>query len=112
MRRFIRMTFASSLTAKVQTLRKAVEDAGIGEHFRLYDLRHTFATRAAAGGVDLPTLSAMLGHTSIQMTMRYVHPAEEQKKIATGKLEAFRIAGIVQAIEKSQSVTTIPTTVN
>jgi integrase len=42
---------------------KAVEDAGIGEHFRLYDLRHTFATRAVAGGVDLPTLSAMLGHT-------------------------------------------------
>jgi hypothetical protein len=91
---------------------KAVEDAGIGDHFRLYDLRHTFATRAVAGGVDLPTLSAMLGHTSIQMTMRYVHPAEEQKKIATGKLEAFRIAGIVQAIEKTRSLTTNPTTVN
>jgi hypothetical protein len=54
----------------------------------------------------------MLGHTSISMTMRYVHPAEEQKKIATGKLEAFRIAGIVQAIEKSRGVTTISTTVN
>jgi hypothetical protein len=54
----------------------------------------------------------MLGHTSIQMTMRYVHPAEEQKKIATGKLEAFRIAGIVQAIEKSLSLSTDPTTVN
>jgi hypothetical protein len=39
----------------------------------------------------------MLGHTSIQMTMRHVHPAEEQQKIAPGKLEAFRIAGIVQA---------------
>lgn len=88
----------------------AVEKAGILEHFRLYDLRHTFATRAVAGGVDLPTLSAMLGHTSIQMTMRYVHPAEEQKKIATGKLEAFRIAGIVQAIEKNRSATISPTT--
>lgn len=54
----------------------------------------------------------MLGHTSIQMTMRYVHPAEEQKKIATGKLEAFRIAGIVQAIEKTKSLTTNLTTVN
>jgi integrase len=91
---------------------KAVERADIKEHFRLYDLRHTFATRAVAGGVDLPTLSAMLGHTSIQMTMRYVHPAEEQKKIATGKLETFRIAGIVQAIEKARKVTTFPTTVN
>ena len=88
-----------------------MEDAGIGDQFRLYD-RHTFATRAVAGGVDLPTLSAMLGHTIISMTIRYVHPAEEQKKIATGKLEAFRIAGIVQAIEKSKSLTTDPTTVN
>jgi integrase len=91
---------------------KAVAKAGIREHFRLYDLRHTFATRAVAGGVDLPTLSAMLGHTSIQMTMRYVHPAEEAKKLATGKLEAFRIAGIVQAIEKNRGVTTVVTTVN
>jgi integrase len=91
---------------------QAIEDAGIGDHFRLYDLRHTFATRAVAGGVDLPTLSAMLGHTSIQMTMRYVHPAEEQKKIAAGALEAFRIAGIVQAIERNRGLTTIPTTVN
>jgi integrase len=90
----------------------AVERAGVEDHFRLYDLRHTFATRAVAGGVDLPTLSAMLGHTSIQMTMRYVHPAEEQKKIATGKLEAFRIAGIVEAIEKSRSPATIPATIN
>jgi integrase len=88
----------------------AVEKAGIRDHFRLYDLRHTFATRAVAGGVDLPTLSAMLGHTSIQMTMRYVHPAEEQKKIAAGKHEAFRIAGIVQAIEKNRSATVSPTT--
>lgn len=94
----------------------AVERSGIREHFRLYDLRHTFATRAVAGGVDLPTLSAMLGHTSIQMTMRYVHPAEEQKKIAAGKLEAYRIAGIIQAIEKNRSAgispSTSPTTVN
>jgi integrase len=91
---------------------KAVEGAGISDHFRLYDLRHTFATRAVAGGVDLPTLSAMLGHTSIQMTMRYVHPAEEQKKIAAGKLESYRIAGIVRAIENSKSLTTAVTTVN
>jgi integrase len=90
----------------------AVERAGIEKDFRLYDLRHTFATRAVAGGVDLPTLSAMLGHTSITMTIRYVHPAEEQKNIATGKLEAFRIAGIVEAIEKGRSPATLPATIN
>jgi integrase len=88
----------------------AVERARIKEHFRLYDLRHTFATRAVAAGVDLPTLSAILGHTSIQMTMRYVHPAEEQKKLAAGKFEEFRTAGILQAIEKGRAVPTeLPT---
>lgn len=85
---------------------RAVERAGILEHFRLYDLRHTFATRAAAAGVSLPTLSAMLGHTNIQMTMRYVHPAEEQKREAAVKLEAFRLAGIMDAAEKNHGVTT------
>jgi hypothetical protein len=33
------------------------------------------------------------------MTMRYVHPAEEQKRFAAGKLETFRLAGMVEAIE-------------
>jgi len=89
----------------------AVERAGIKDHFRLYDLRHTFATRSVAAGVDLPTLSAILGHTSIQMTMRYVHPAEEQKRFAAGKLESFRLAGIVEAMEKSQQASTISATV-
>lgn len=89
----------------------AVENAGIKEHFRLYDLRHTFATRAVAAGVDLPTLSAILGHTSIQMTMRYVHPAEEQKRSAIGKFEIFRFAGTVQAMEKGRQATTISATV-
>ena len=36
--------------------RNAVKRAGL-EAFRLYDLRHTFATRAAEAGVDLVTLA-------------------------------------------------------
>ena len=73
----------------------AIRRALIKSHFVLYDLRHTFATRAVAAGVDLPTLSAMLGHTSITMTMRYVHPAAEQKRLAAAKLETFRVNGLI-----------------
>ena len=70
---------------------RTVAHAGIREHFRLYDWRHTYATRAAAAGVDLVTLNSLLGHTKIQMTMRYVHPAEEQKREAMTKLENFSL---------------------
>src|SRR6185369_12942102 len=63
----------------------AVRRAKVKPTFRLYDLRHTYASRAVVAGVDLPTLGALLGHTTIQMTMRYVHPAEEKKMEAAKK---------------------------
>lgn len=58
--------------------------------FRLYDLRHTWATRAAMAGIDLVTLAAMLGHSRVQMVMRYAHPTEEHQFNAMKKLEAYR----------------------
>lgn len=59
--------------------------------FRLYDLRHTFASRAAMSGVDLVTLAALLGHSRIQMVMRYAHPTQEHQSEAIKKMEAFRV---------------------
>jgi integrase len=57
--------------------------------FRLYDLRHTWATRAAMAGVDLVTLAAMLGHSRIQMVLRYAHPTEDHQFQAMQKVEAY-----------------------
>ena len=85
----------------VKTAHKAaIRRSGIQEYFRLYDLRHTFATRAVAAGVDLPTLQALLGHASIMMTMRYVHPAESLKREAVGKLERLRFEWLTEVAEK------------
>ncbi len=81
----------------------AVKRAKIQRYFRLYDLRHTFATRAVDAGTDLPTLSSLLGHASILMTMRYVHPAAEQKKTAMGKFEKFSAEGTISAATTQQS---------
>ncbi len=54
--------------------------------FRLYDCRHTFATRAVEQDINLVTLSAMLGHASLRMVMRYAHPSENQKRDAVIKM--------------------------
>jgi integrase len=61
-------------------------------HFRLYDCRHTFATRAVESGVDLVTLAALLGHSKINMVMRYAHPTAEHLEKAIRKMEAFMMA--------------------
>jgi len=58
--------------------------------FRLYDLRHTFATRAVEQGIDLVTLAAILGHSKIEMVMRYAHPTDQNKIAAMRKMEAAR----------------------
>lgn len=70
----------------------AVKRSGVAP-FRLYDLRDTWATRASMAGVDLVTLAAMLGHSRIQMVLRYAHPTEEHQFQAMKKLEAFVARG-------------------
>ena len=53
---------------------------------RLHDLRHTAATKMIEAGVDLVTVSKILGHASIQMTMRYAHPTPENMRRAVDRL--------------------------
>jgi integrase len=65
---------------------KAIKE-GAALNFVLYDLRHTFATRMAQAGVDLATLAAILGHGSIRIVQRYVHPTADHKKQAMVKYE-------------------------
>jgi site-specific recombinase XerD len=89
----------------------AVRRANVKPAFRLYDLRHTYASRAVMEGVDLRTLGALLGHTTIQMTMRYVHPSEEHKREAAKKIENFKAQSAIKLAEGRQGVPTISTTV-
>jgi integrase len=61
---------------------------------RFHDLRHTAASRMVEAGIDLVTVSKILGHSSIQMTMRYAHPTPENMRLAVRKLgEVFEKSG-------------------
>lgn len=56
---------------------------------RFHDLRHTAATLMVMGGIDLVTVSQILGHSTIQMTMKYAHPTPENKRKAVNVLGAI-----------------------
>jgi integrase len=71
--------------------------------FRLYDFRHTFGSRSAMAGVDLPTLKELIGHSTITMTMRYVHPTPEHKREAVRKLEEFNVQQAFAQFEGAES---------
>ncbi len=68
-------------------LKSYLEECGISEaHF--HTLRHTFATRCIEVGFDVKTLSEILGHANIGITMnQYVHPDLERKRENMSRLK-------------------------
>lgn len=62
--------------------------------FRLYDCRHTFATRAVESGVDLLVLASLLGHSGLRMVTRYAHPSETHKKDAIKRMENHKAKAV------------------
>jgi integrase len=53
---------------------------------RLYDLRHTFAALGAGGGLSLPLIGRLLGHTQSRTTQRYAHLADDPLRDAADKI--------------------------
>ncbi len=53
---------------------------------RFHDLRHNAASKMVEAGIDLVTVSKILGHASIQTTMRYAHPTPENMRRAVETL--------------------------
>ena len=60
------------------------------EHIRFHDLRHTFATIALQNGVDVKTVSSMLGHYDAGFTLRtYTHATRQMQDQAAEKMGSF-----------------------
>ena len=81
--------------------KKILKDAGL-PHIRFHDLRHTFATASLEHGMDIKTLSTIIGHVSTATTLNvYAHVTDEMRKIAAAKID--------RGIAKSESLQDIDT---
>jgi site-specific recombinase XerD len=87
----IRNADGRALTSPRYWFEPAIRDANI-RRFSWHCLRHTFASRLVMAGVDLRTVQELMGHKSIQMTVRYSHLTPKHTLAAVE-----RLAGIVSA---------------
>jgi integrase len=65
-----------------------VREAAKLDEVRLHDLRHTFASFGAAGGLSLPLIAAILGHKDVKTTQQYAHLADSPVKAAADRTAA------------------------
>jgi integrase len=71
--------------------KRILKSAGVKDR-KFHAIRHTFATRALELGIDIKTLSEILGHANASITLNiYTHSLMEQKKIAIDKLNKLHI---------------------
>ena len=73
-------------------MREALQDAGL-EHkgYSLHSLRHTFATNMLNAGMRLEVLQQLLGHLSIEVTLRYAKVSD-----VTRENEFFRAMATIE----------------
>ena len=82
----------SSVRKRLQLI---LERAGC-KKVRFHDLRHTFATMALENGMDIKTLSAMIGHVSAETTLNiYSHITDTMQQQAAARIDR-EIAGLTR----------------
>ena len=70
-------------------LKKILKESGLPD-IRFHDLRHTFATTALQNGVDVKTVSSMLGHYDAGFTLRtYTHATRQKQDKAAATMGSF-----------------------
>lgn len=92
----------------VNALWYAVRHAAKLDDVRLHDLRHNFASVAAAGGVALLVIGKLLGHKNTATTAKYAHLGDDPVRVAgdatAGQLAALLIKGESPATEAGNDV--------
>ena len=90
----------TSIKSVKKSFASALERAKITD-FKFHDLRHTFASQLVMSGAELNTVREILGHKSMQMTMRYSHLTADHKKQAVELLSRrFDTIGTPESIDE------------
>lgn len=82
--------------------RDALRRSNILPKFRIYDLRHTYATRAIESGTDPLTLMRLMGHEEVSTTRRYVHLSKCHLGDAQAKIEIYRATREIAEAEEAK----------
>lgn len=73
--------------------KRLLHRAGLPD-YNFHLLRHTFATRCVEQGVDIKSLSEIMGHANVSITLqRYVHPSMELKREQINKINEPALSG-------------------
>jgi integrase len=75
---------------------------------RLHDLRHSFASVGAAGGLSLPIIGALLGHKHAATTARYAHLSADPLRAANNAVGARIAAAMNRKLGAAASAEVVP----
>jgi site-specific recombinase XerD len=98
-----------SASAVQRSCQRSVRQAGIKKHATPHTLRHSYATGLLEAGVDLLTISRLLGHGSFSSTLIYLHVRRPQLESVPSPLDWLPVDQCPKSVEPTPPPSDPPT---